>query len=823
MERYQMAYAESIRLKSPVSCLESTDASCLFFDAPTALRLQSHSAAMLPQSRLVGTSNYFAILRHFIRDTTRAPFALAFLVIVALFCFPHLTMAEESYHVKLPLSRIAPVGTIDLKGMSASYELSLPIPERWRIRKAHLQFSYVNSSVVDPKKSRLVVRLNERPLAQVALQPKSPLGEVEVKLPVAQLRPGYNILTFTVAQHLPDEKCEDITAPELWTTLELDKATMEFEYELREVPLQLSVLSDFLFDAKIMGDFRVNLLVPDLSAAHLQAAAAVASGVALRMKYRPVHFSIASELVSGVDNILVGDKDFVKNVLGDEAPAIEGAWLQILPLHRKSEAREKGRKVIKTMIDKEHALILVTGASQGEVLNTATFFSLLNQSLTDKAVTKIDDIQMPELVPYSGKRFFMPGATYRFLDMGFSTHTFKDFQPRSKSLQFRLPSDLSIKPNQNIALSVDLSYGSGMREDSALKILLNDTFVFAIPLNNPDGTSYQGYLINLPTYLIRTGINTLEFAPVFTPLVFDPCSQIQRDNLRLSIFENSTLHIPAMDHWTDLPRMELFFLDGFPFAKWPDFRETKVYLAGNTMEAATAVINVIAAASQKSGIPPWGIEFITSLQEGGDENIIIAGLIEDIPQEIMLKSSLGATTPYTFEDFFNEQQKPAILSRTEQGKKGSTTASGQEVSFPREKTTWAQHDARYFAGKFVLNEFSSPYMESMMVLLMTAADSNTLLQGALNLWEPAVQARCKDDLVLIAPNGTESKIWSQHTQKRSYVGEIRGESNLNRFVFANPWMAMVLFVLGILALSFVLFFLIKRFHAGRIKDGGEQK
>ncbi len=54
---------------------KSTVGPCLFFAEPTALRLQSHSGhrfavTMLPRSRLVGTPNYFAILRHFIRDTT---------------------------------------------------------------------------------------------------------------------------------------------------------------------------------------------------------------------------------------------------------------------------------------------------------------------------------------------------------------------------------------------------------------------------------------------------------------------------------------------------------------------------------------------------------------------------------------------------------------------------------------------------------------------------------------------------------------------------------------------------------------------------------
>ena len=53
-----------------MSCQASIDASCLSFVAPAALRLQLHNAAMLPQPRLAFTTNYYAILRHFMHDMT---------------------------------------------------------------------------------------------------------------------------------------------------------------------------------------------------------------------------------------------------------------------------------------------------------------------------------------------------------------------------------------------------------------------------------------------------------------------------------------------------------------------------------------------------------------------------------------------------------------------------------------------------------------------------------------------------------------------------------------------------------------------------------
>ena len=55
-----------------VSCHARTDVSCSSFDALAALRLQSHSTTMFLQPRLASAPNQFAILRHFLRDTTLA-------------------------------------------------------------------------------------------------------------------------------------------------------------------------------------------------------------------------------------------------------------------------------------------------------------------------------------------------------------------------------------------------------------------------------------------------------------------------------------------------------------------------------------------------------------------------------------------------------------------------------------------------------------------------------------------------------------------------------------------------------------------------------
>jgi cellulose synthase operon protein B len=160
--------------------------------------------------------------------------------------------AQELVKLKVPLTRLAPVQTTRLQGHFAGHWVKLPIPERWQIEKATLHFSYVNSTALISRNSRLIVLLNGRPLAQVTLQPQSPVGDVTVFLPPRLLKPGYQDLEFNVIQHYTLD-CEDPTAPEMWTVLELDKSYVDFEYRLKPVPLQLKAVSNFLFDSRLSG------------------------------------------------------------------------------------------------------------------------------------------------------------------------------------------------------------------------------------------------------------------------------------------------------------------------------------------------------------------------------------------------------------------------------------------------------------------------------------------------------------------------------------------------------------------------------------------
>jgi Bacterial cellulose synthase subunit. len=231
------------------------------------------------------------------------------LAVLAFFLFCQPAHADE---LTVPLYKIAPIfKAVDLRCTSGEFNLQIPIPKRWAIKKAVLRFGYINSSALLKQNSQLVVALNDTPLAQLKLDPLAPNGYAEVELPGAMLAPGYNTLNFKVNQHYT-LNCETPCAPELWTSLKLEDALITFDYDLDSVPLKLSALSELIFDPTTIPEARLHLITENLTENALTSAGIVTSGAAQRFDYRKTVFSLSNQVTEGMDNILVGEKAFVE-------------------------------------------------------------------------------------------------------------------------------------------------------------------------------------------------------------------------------------------------------------------------------------------------------------------------------------------------------------------------------------------------------------------------------------------------------------------------------------------------------------------------------
>ncbi|MBF0558919.1 MAG: cellulose biosynthesis cyclic di-GMP-binding regulatory protein BcsB [Nitrospirae bacterium] len=690
--------------------------------------------------------------------------------------------------LNIPLVKLAPARTVDLKCVSGSYDLMIPIPQRWAIQRAVLKFDYVNSTGILAGKSRMTIKVNGYPVSQINLNPLAPEGSVKLSIPAFLFEPGYNNFSFNISQHYTME-CEQPCAEDLWTTLKLDQASIELEYSLKPVPLKLSSTNDFLFDPKISPEGRVNLILENTKPDMVTIAGIIASGIAKRFDYKKVLFSVSNDISQGHDNILVGSSDFAKRFLkskGADMAEVNKPYIKLMQLPGGSSGS-----------DPNHALIVISGLNSDHLKLAAETLAIMSTSFPNSDEMTPVAFTMPDIPMYGGRLIVTPEKKYTFKNMDFPSYTFKGLHPSTKEIPFRLPADFLIRPNIYAQLSLFYTYGAAMRADSVLNISLNDKLIRSIHLDNSKGDLIEGYKIKIPTYMFKPGDNILRFEPVMTPLIGKNCENLQTDNLFLTIFENSTLYFPSMPHYTELPKIELLMLNGFPITRWPDGHGSTVYLTNNDFNTIGSALNLIGVLTQKNGFPLFEVAFTYKDPKKFDGELIILGDANSIPEDYKKASPLKLT---------KEMVVPYPVARS----------WADETSL-----AYSKQISGFKSGKGALMEFMSPYKDGRTVLLLTAASSEEMYSLSQALTEPAVQAKCEGSLVTVDLSPPDYNVSSLNVGKKYFSGKSGSVSALDRYIYSYPWLYYVAVVLVIISLSLVLFYMLKKYRVRRLKGESE--
>lgn len=739
------------------------------------------------------------------------------LILTLLFsCFVSSAKADT---LDLPLNRFAYNKTITLRCISGAFTMHIPIPERWVVRKAFLSVPYVNSSNLIMDQAQLVIKANDLPIGQVKLNPLFPEGKISLAIPPGSLPSGYNRLTFQVAQHYTKD-CENPCAPDLWTSLNFEDSFLHLEYELKPVPLKLSELGSFLFDDKIFPQGEVNIITEKTASDITTLSGIAASGIARRFNFREVVFNASRDIRPGYDNVLIGTKEFAENFLqqrGLSLGNVTGPFLKVMHMpaskagygsfseraeaflrQRELELNEKLKRFLKTPFtssgkiepDPFHALVIVTGLNLKHVEIAAETLANMTFPYPGIDETTIMEFNMPDISLYSGRRVLQADKLYKFKTLEFSTHTFEGLQPAPMELTFRLPADFLIKQNETVKMSLNFAYGAGMRPDSVLNILLNGKHVRAISVGKATGDTITGYKIDLPTYLFKPGNNAITFAPILTPIAKE-CDLIQLESLFLTIFENSTFFFPPMAHFVEMPRIELFMLNGFPFTRWPDGYETLMYLTHGDDNTVSAALNIIGLMTQKNGYPLFGLKMSLEKPQNWSGEIIIVGEVNSIPDALkqgaplkLLKES-SVTYP-VMSNWEGEESFALSKQKTEMG-----------------------------GGSGAIMEFQSPYMKGRTVIMFTASSSKDLLSFSHALLDPKVQAHSEGDLVMVKLTPPDYKISTIAAGQKYFTGKTGKISMIGTYMYTYPFLYYIAIILVILISGLIMFAFLRRHRKRR--------
>ncbi len=720
--------------------------------------------------------------------------------------------------LRVPLKKIAPVQDHQLRGTMDSFSFTVPVPARWNVLKATLHFTYVNSSALIPSTSRLIFTVHGQTLAQVRLNPDTPEGEVTVPIPGALLKAGYTPCNFWVSQHYTDEQCEDPFAPELWTWLNLGEAYLVFELEPVSVPKRVSAISDFLFDPRNIFDTRVNIAIPELSPGYLKAASLAAAGIALRYEYRAPEIVLSHTLRSGMDNIVIAaHKDLPAIVPWEKAEAV-GPAMAVRHLPEKKNAPDASTPEI--VEDPHRALVVLSAKDQAELETACAAFASLSYPLPDSPSTRVAALKLPAVAEHTLQKGLLPGKSYTLASLGKRTTEFRNISPPPLEVELRLPSDLYLSPNTFVSVILHMAYGAAMRSDSVLNIKLNGEFISGVRLDNPRGDYFRGYRVDIPLSPFKAGVNRLGFEAELTPLHTDKCTLIQTENLRVTLFDDSTVVLPEVPYWTKMPQLELFFQDAFPMGRWPDMRDAAVLLAEKDLIAANAALNLVALGAQKVGFPPFGLSWLTGYEQGKTrKDLLIAGTLASLPKSVVEKAPIAGIDPLRLAFPQMPRPEPRQAAPTDFWSKATAPQQPPPENLSdviAASPVGADLSGILGPGRTALMQFQHPEAADRTVIILTAGIAKDLLVGSKALWDPVVQGGCQGDLVLVNTDSPEPRTLAHLIGPSYFLGNPGRMPAVQNYINTHPFLSLAALLVILVALCGLILRILKRRRAQRL-------
>lgn len=725
---------------------------------------------------------------------------------------------------KLELARFVPyTGPVTLKNVQDAYDMNIPISERDTVKEAFLHLDFINSNRLIENRSQISVHLNGIAVSQIALNPKTTHTIADIKLPVVLLREGYNLLQFRAAQHYTAKECEAFEAPELWTELNTTESYLFLKTQPSGRRFTLADL-DMLINDKLL-DYSLKILLPQekVSEEALQWGGLITQGVAQRLNFVPLHLSLGQAVVNtgqvksateknsqekhaalslpfldqtalNSDAVLVGTRADIGRFLGEQITGrINGPFLGLYPLDT----------------GKGNYLIVISGMTTADVTQAARAFAVVDFPFSDSQDIIVKKMELPKIGLYQLPGVLQPGLSYDFSGLGYTTDTLSGMGGDVSRLTFKLPPDLYTTEDTMVTLRLHLAYGAAFRKDSVLNIFLNGYFEQAIALEGEQGARYRDYQINIPLRSFLPGENTVEFRTVMPPAVTGECLFVQDKNLLVTLFDDSSIEIPAVSHYVKLPDLSLLARAGFPYTGMPYGAGMGIQVRDASNGSILSAWTLLGKLAQVAQFPLVDATLSFQSLDGNLDQIQI-GRKDSFDADYFKKSlvKLNQTADY-----------PDALQRTTDYKPlpwwklWANRILGDTV-FQRDRVT-TQNNAQVevtggLARQTAMMGYQSPFNPDKQMLLITSQDSSRMQSAVTGLIGPELWGQLKGNLI-IWDEESKTLAW-QDTGEEFSVGKIDENLKYAHYFSMHPWRWIATILVLLLIMAWVVHLLLGLFR-----------
>jgi len=665
----------------------------------------------------------------------------------------------------------------NMRGSEAVLSIDFPLPSRWLVLSATLHLEYSSSILLLPERSEMVVSLNGQKVYQTRkIGSLIDAGVIDVNINGFLFR-DFNKLQVAAIQHYCLDCCEDPSAPELWTDIDMKNSFLVLTVEELPFPERLDAIPEFLFDFKNIAGVNFSVITENEDDDFLSMAGIVASYAGMKVKYRPIRISFRREIPPDEDAVIIGTEKFIQEKLGLKLPfSIDGATIGVM----------------KNPLNPVKGLVILTGRNLKDVNLAVLGFASYTKNVPTSQSARVKSVELPKVKPYRSLGMIPLGKEVTLKDLGKSTTVFRYFYPPPLTLYFRIPSDILTEIKDKAKLTLFVSYGAALREDSVINIFINDKFIASRRLGEFEGENDKKVEIEFPVYNLQKGSNILKIYFAMVPDKKGKCETFNIQNMVATLFDKSSIFIPELPHWTKMAYINYFFDTIYPFSIYPDFSQTLIYLTDKEPHTISAYLTLLAFVGERTMFPAYKVSVTTdvSVLKNSTKDLLIIGKLDELPVELKENSPLSLkngilTIHYPLMKRIRNYLKEIFLGKKERENEYETIVKLEGG----------------FSNLFVGMAFESPYKSGKTVVLFSSISSKTLNRGMKLLFHPEIVGKLYGDTVLFDVNS--KKAWGIDIGNKYFVGTL---PFYERFIFllGYSWKYMLIasiVVIGLLALT----------------------
>lgn len=688
-----------------------------------------------------------------------------FLLIINL-CFLQSVFAKE---IIVPLKDLAFQNPI-LRSIESEYNVKVPIPNRFIIKNMVLHLELEKSPALVKERSYFALFWNNKLIYQKPYDPLIDIVNINIELPVDNIK-RFNDLILRTVQHYCINCCEFEGSPELWSKIDLNNSYIKITYDEKPILEDTLLIRDYILDINNFNPVHYGVMLENTDSEYLTMASKLASYVGSFIKYRQLFFSYFQILPTDRDTFIIGTKSYIQKLLNLQTVNFPDIYL------------------IPNPNDITKGIVLISGNTTQDVKkNLENFIKIKNELYTGKfyQLNTKDTLDL-NFEPFEGMNVAPFNKEVYFSDLGYGDFKVSGIFPPPAEIKFNLPVGLFLEGKKYVIFHFVYNYGAGTREDSVINIYLNDKYVTSLKMDKKYGVVFKEEDIKIPVYFLISGENILKIEYAMMPPGGGFCIAPNLYTLRGTIFaKRSYIKIPKMPFWFEMPYLEYFVSQGFPYSISMDGKDTGIYISELNNQNISSMLTLSAYLGTKIKFPFYNVKVSTDLSQIKDRNIIAIG--GNIPVDLYKNSNIKIDS--------NIDLKFSILKAIKDGLSKFKGEGEKDRLFLKLNYQNALTNQIFFIMA------QSPFNDEKTVTIITSQNPEYLYFGVKSLFYPKFAGTIKGDVTIW--DFYINEYFNDKINPTYYIGHLPLFDKILYEIGYSPTKFIIILLLTIAVLSFAV-------------------